>query len=384
MRNYFTSVAMALLCVTFMTAQTSMAVSVSASVMGTLPSVLVESSGLDHTGGTHFWSLNDSGDPEIYRIASNGALTRTVTITNALNRNWEDIAHDAARNHMYIGDFGNNNCDRTNLRIFRIPYPSGVAANTIAAEKISFTYEDQERFPSPWMNFDVEAFVHFQGKLFLFTKADGNAIGYTKMYKLSDDPGTHVAELVDSFYTNNRTTGAAISPNGKSLVLISNTKIHLFHSYSGYDFFGGTHVKIDISGGWTQKEAVTFSSNNEIHMTDERTGGNNYLYYVDLSPWIPAPPPVITLSVGSISKDAVASVYPNPANEQVSIDFRTSLKNASISIFDMTGKMVFSTPVESNSHTFVISTGMLPTGVYFYRIFEEAKEVQTSRLVVSH
>ena len=51
----------------------------------------------------------------------------------------------------------------------------------------------------PWMNFDVEAFFHFNGHLYLFTKADGDAIGYTKMYRLSDDPGSYSATLVDSF-----------------------------------------------------------------------------------------------------------------------------------------------------------------------------------------
>ena len=45
------------------------AVTVTANSVGLLPSQLVESSGLDFTGGTHFWSMGDSGGPDIFRIA---------------------------------------------------------------------------------------------------------------------------------------------------------------------------------------------------------------------------------------------------------------------------------------------------------------------------
>src|SRR5256885_16016558 len=98
--------------------------SVSANSMGSLPHILYESSGVDFTGGTHFWSHNDTqGDNNLYRIANDGSLTKTITVVNAHNKNWEDLTHDASRTYMYIGDFGNNNCDRTNLRVYRIPYP---------------------------------------------------------------------------------------------------------------------------------------------------------------------------------------------------------------------------------------------------------------------
>ena len=356
--------------------------SVSAQSQGTLPSCLVESSGLDHTGGTHFWSLNDSGSPEIYRIASDGSLTRTVTITNASNRNWEDLAHDAGRNYMYIGDFGNNNCDRTNLRVYRIPYPSQVASNTIAAEEIRFSYPDQRAFPSPWMNFDSEGFFHFNGKLYIFTKTDGSAVGYTKMYSIPDHPGTYVATLIDSFYTNDRTTSADISPNGTSVVLISNTHIHLFRNFSGDNFFHGQHTQINISGGWTQKEAVTFSSNSEIYLTDENTGNGNHLYYINLSSWIPAPS--ISTGIADLNQSS-ASLYPVPANEYVNVSFKNmNSQNIRISLFDLTGKTVFDGTVENPLIPFTINTSEFPAGVYFYKVFDDAKEVQTARLIISH
>jgi hypothetical protein len=381
MRKQFTATALALVCMVMFAAQSSTALSVSATVKGSLPSLLVESSACDYTGGTHFWSLNDSGDPSIHRIADDGTLTKTITITNANNRNWEEITHDVNRNYMFIGDFGNNNCDRTNLKIYRIPYPNSASPSTMTADQICYSYPDQHRFPSPWMNFDVEAFIHFGGQLFLFTKADGSAIGYTKMYVLPDVPGTYVAMLVDSFYTNDRITGAAISPDQSTVCLIANTRIHLFRGFTGNDFFHGNHTLISIQGGWTQKEGVTFGSNNEIYMTDENSGGGNHLYYVDLSPWVPAQS-VILGTENVVKEPAVA--YPNPANAMLTINLKRDLADASVSISDLTGKIVYNSPITNTSTPFHIDTATLPQGIYFYRIYSEGKEVQTDRILVSH
>ena len=92
-----------------LSASETKAVSVSANSLCSLPTVLTESSGVDFNGGTNFWSHNDAGgNAAIYQFADNGSLLRTVNISNAHNRDWEDLTHDAARNYMFIGDFGNN------------------------------------------------------------------------------------------------------------------------------------------------------------------------------------------------------------------------------------------------------------------------------------
>ena len=358
-------------------------VTVSATSVGTLPGVLYESSALDFTGGSSFWSLDDSGRPEIFKITGNGSLSKTVTITNAQNRNWEDMTHDAARNYMFIGDFGNNNNDRTNLRVFRIPYPSLISGTTTTAVEIDFSYPDQQSFPSQWLNFDAESFFHFQNKLFIFSKADGNAIGYTKMYSIPDSPGNYVATLIDSFYTNDRTTSADISPDGKSIILISNTHIHIFRNFSGTNFFSGEHTQINISGQWTQKEAVSFSSNNEIFLTDENNGSGNHLYYIDLNSWIPAS----SASTNSIEKinDVVATVYPIPADKYLTVLLQnTNEEKYTFSLFDITGKNVFEARIENNLIPFNVRTEDFTPGIYFYKVFSDVKEIQTSRIVISH
>ncbi len=350
---------------------------ITTTVKGAIPSVVSESSGLDYNGNASFWTHNDGfGDNRLYKVNFSGTLTQTITVTGATNYDWEDLTHDANRDYMFIGDFGNNNCDRTNLCVYRIPYPhTGVVS--AAADAIHFSYPDQRSIPSPWMNFDVEAFCHFNGNIYLFTKTDGSAIGYTKMYMIPDNPGTYVATLVDSFYTNDRTTSADINADGTALVLISNSHIHVFKNFSGNNFFNGSHTQINISGSWTQKESVTFTSNNEIYLTDEDNGSGNNLYYVSLSGYIPA---ATTNAVNEIENSS-ASVYPNPASELVHFDLSKQFKTVSIQLYDITGKLVNSVSYD-NSQQVVMNIDKYSPGIYFYKILAEGNLLKTERLII--
>ena len=84
-----------------------------------LPKILKESSGLCYTDG-NLWTFGDSGNPnEIFKIdSSTGIILQTVQIDNFPNIDWEDITADSS--FIYIGDFGNNNGNRTDLKIIRI------------------------------------------------------------------------------------------------------------------------------------------------------------------------------------------------------------------------------------------------------------------------
>lgn len=351
-----------------------------ASVSGTLPSTLQECSGIDFNGGVHFWTHNDGyGDNNLYKVNMAGDIVQTVTVTNAVNYDWEDVTHDAARNYLFIGDFGNNACSRTNLSIYKLAYPHSSTGNATTAECIRFSYPDQRSIPSAWMNFDVESFVHYNGKLYLFTKTDGNAIGYTKIYSIPENAGTYVATLVDSFYTNDRTTSATLSPDQSSLVIISNSLIHLFRNWTGDNFFNGQHTQIPISGAWSQKEGVSFYSNNEIYLSDEDNGSGNHLYYVNLSPYIPS-------TTNSISEEVKAevSIVPNPASSFVTFNTgNKSFRRSEIQLYDLTGRLVLSKIFENTLDEMKISVTDLREGIYIYKFIGDGAEVRTARLVVS-
>jgi hypothetical protein len=83
-----------------------------------LPDEVKETSGLLFLDGkiiTH----NDSGDaPNLYEIDSlSGTILRTVTISNATNVDWEDLAENDT--HIFIADIGNNNENQI-LKIMRL------------------------------------------------------------------------------------------------------------------------------------------------------------------------------------------------------------------------------------------------------------------------
>ena len=350
---------------------------ISATVKGSLPSVVNECSGVDYAGNSSFWTHNDGyGDNRLYKISSAGVLQQTITISGATNYDWEDLTHDAARNYLFIGDFGNNNCSRTNLKIYRINYPNS-STTTTTAQAINFTFSDQSSFPSLWMNFDVESFFHYDGNIYLFTKTDGLAVGYTKMYRLPENPGTYTAMLVDSFFTNDRITSADISPDANSMILMSNSHIHIFKNFPGSNFFAGNHTQVNISGSWTQKEGLSYVSNNEIYVTDENNGSGNYLYYFNLSAYIPAG---LANGIGEVN-EPVVSVFPNPVNDKLHFDFDKNYHSIQLLIFDITGKTILNSENE-NTQSIIYNVNGFSRGIYFYKIIVDGKINKSNRFII--
>ncbi len=249
--------------------------------------ILDESSGITYRAPNSLYTHNDSGGGnELFEIDTLGNWVRTIIIGNATNIDWEDITHDNS-NNIYIGDFGNNDNDRTNLRILKIPDPHTFSNDTVNAEIISFLFPDQSQFPPfpPKRNFDAEAFVWFNDSLFIFTKnrtAPFN--GYCKVYKVPDLPGNYNAQLCDSVLigltsqSENWVTAAALSEDKSQLALLNGSKIWLFSCFNNSSFFKGNRANI-LLNSMSQKEGICFKNNNKIFITDElfaNTGGKLY------------------------------------------------------------------------------------------------------------
>ncbi len=292
----------------------SSAQGLSLNLSGVLPNLLKETSGLAITPASKLWSHNDSGNaPELYEISSGGSLLRTLYIDNAQNTDWEDLTTDD-QGRIYIGDFGNNNNNRQDLKIYRIPNPDQLTTDTVSPAVISFSFEDQKAFPPPASeaNFDCEAFFWHDDSLFLFTKNRSNPFnGYCRMYRMPADTGTHVATLVDSFFTGLGLkefywiSAADISADGKRMVLLGYDKLWLFHCYEGNDFLGGGVREMPL-GRFTQKEAIAFLGEKELFITDEEyplIGGKN-LYKTDLGIWADS----LRLSLGDTLRATGASL----------------------------------------------------------------------------
>jgi hypothetical protein len=183
-----------------------------------LPDELKEVSGMTRLPNGELWLLNDSkNSPNLYRFDPIQTRITAVIQLDTRNFDWEDLTHDNAGN-LYIGDFGNNNNKRRNLRVLVFNPTLGTL------DSILFRYPDQTAFPpekvSDW-NFNCEAMVYYQDSLHLFSKNVFKGSFYCKHYVIPAKPGPEtVAILRDSIKINNRViTGAALSRDGKVLAL---------------------------------------------------------------------------------------------------------------------------------------------------------------------
>jgi hypothetical protein len=260
--------------------------------LGKLPKILREASGLEITGGKNFWSHNDDGIPALYCMDSTGHLIKALQL-NHKNRGWEDLTIDDQGN-LYVGGFGNNQNDKRDLRIYKLPDPETIKQQPYTCEIIDYTYEDQTGFPPPATkkNFDVDAMTALGSHLYLFTKNRSNPFtGYSKVYQLTQEPGKQVAKVVDSLYLgkgrmlNLWITSADISPDKKTLALLFHDHIWLIRGFTDGHFSGGRIYELPLNN-YSHKAGIAFKTNDLLYIVDElefdMLGGK--MYSLDIKP----------------------------------------------------------------------------------------------------
>lgn len=346
-----------------------------------LPAILEESSGLVYTNG-QLWSLNDGGHPaSIYRLdTTTGKVLQEVTISNAINTDWEDLAADDQ--YIYIGDFGNNaNGNRTHLKILRIS-KSSIGPDSlvsVVAENIFFTYADQtiEDPVTTGPNataFDCEAFLVRNGIVHLFTK--DWLQGHSRHYTLPAIPGSQVASVKEEFNVQGLITGADIGDQNQILLIgytsdLSGTFLWLLADYKSDSFFSGNKRRIDLgpvlSSG--QLEGICFSSGFQAFASSERIsrsmGGMN----------LEIPARLYSFSTGNlISTGAEGTItdrmkiYPSPASgNHIYLQYGSGIPSGlQYQLVNTGGAVLASAAVTGNPQR--ITLAGIPPGIYFIRL----------------
>ena len=258
-------------------------------MVASLPGTLKEVSGIEIIDDSDLlWMINDSGNaPKIYGYhLTSKKIEKILTVTNAKNKDWEDLATDT-RGNLFIGDFGNNISKRKNLTIYSIKKAASIVEDEVVAVKTSFHFEDQKKFPPKKKdrNFDVEAFIMINDHFYLFTRNRSSKFdGTTKLYKIPAKEGSFEAKLIGSFKTctnwdSCQITSAAVDHLTGKIALLSSNKIWILSDYTNDDFFNGKIEKIKLEH-YSQKESITFKNSNELFIADERSkhnGGHLYL-----------------------------------------------------------------------------------------------------------
>lgn len=281
-------------------------------IINPLPQLLAETSGLIYYNGG-LWTHNDSGGlPEIYKIDTiTGEIVQTIGLSGAANTDWEDIAQDDS--FIYIGDFGNNAGNRSDLRIYCVAknqIPAKVDTS-ISALLIQFTYSDQSNFEEAFNNnnYDCEAMICAGDSLYLFSKRwiDHKSM----MYVLPKFPGTFVAQVRDSLAADGLITGADYSEKYGEVALIGYNRykplVWLLFDFQGLNFLKGKKHKIKFPcrvGAQTEGIAYTFGRN--IFISAEKTNVySQRAYKLNTARWTHNK----TTGLNNIN-------YQNPTNEQ--------------------------------------------------------------------
>jgi hypothetical protein len=244
-----------------------------------LPAQLKESSGLCYTDG-HLWTFNDGGNAnQIYKIdSSTGAILQTVKIENFANTDWEDMTADSL--YLYIGDFGNNQGNRKDLKIIRVKkldLKDTAATLSVNGDAIQFSYKDQSDFsPASGTDFDCESMLSKDHFIYIFSK---NGIDFkTRVYKIPDQPGIYPVSPISSFDTKGKITAAAYNPATKEIALLGYVEnrdesfVWFLDGYTGDDFFNGSSRRVLVGNlkKW-QTEGLAYISNNRLFMNCEST-----------------------------------------------------------------------------------------------------------------
>jgi len=246
-------------------------------VITNLDAILKESSGLLNTDNL-IWSFGDSGNKsEIYSIdTNNGSIAAAVALTGVSNIDFEDIAQDSS--YIYVGDFGNNNGNRTDLVIYKIPKKtSWNTTNNITPEAIHFSYPDQKDFKSnSASDFDCEAMITQKGNIYIFTKDHSDQ--HTRLYKLPTKPGNYTAELMSTFDSHGLITGADITSDGSKIALTGYNPstdvafVWVLNNFTNNQFFSGNNKMVSIGPRAIvgQVEGVCFLNNNLLYISNEQ------------------------------------------------------------------------------------------------------------------
>jgi len=245
-----------------------------------LPAEVKETSGLVFLNHLQ-WTLNDGGNPaELQQIDTvTGKILRTKCIMNAENNDWESLTQDSL--NIYIGDFGNNSGNRTDLKILKIQKSEiiNTESDTVFASFIHIRYPDQLNFvaPNQQTDFDCEAFFFYGDSLHLFTKNWTDQ--RTRHYSVPVDTGHYELNYIDSFSSDGLITDASINSDGNIVLLgyrnnggkFWNCFCWVISEYTNSNFFNGRITRVElgsvIHNG--QTEAIVLKNDNTAWISSE-------------------------------------------------------------------------------------------------------------------
>lgn len=251
-----------------------------------LPKKLKEISGLAALNDSTLFAVNDGGNQAcLYLINLKGEIIREITLINAKNKDWEDLAIDENKEFLYIGDVGNNANKRKKLTVYKLKVADCFSGDAVSTQKFSYSYPDQLSYPASKdsMYYDCEAMAIVNNRIYFFTKDKSKPyLGVSKIYSMDTSGANFRYEqslfLGEKGYFHNSITAADYF-QGK--IYLSTYSYLLVFSFNNGEFkqISKTDYKT-----LTQKESLTVINPTTVFVADEKSpiGVGQNLYKISL------------------------------------------------------------------------------------------------------
>lgn len=239
--------------------------------------VINEASGLAAVG-SDLYHINDSGNSAvIYKTDLQGRLKASIQVKGEKVQDWEELQLGPCGSEkcLYIGDIGDNKRKRKDITLIAIRL-----SDLAHAKKVTPLFRLTLHYPDRAHN--AEAFViDTDGNIFLFTKVKspfemaGEATSVFRLsardYNVEEFQQFAELKLWSSYPLANVITGAALSPDGKRLAILTYSSLieNAFDSNNPGLMDAPTDYSQASVTQLPQPEALTYLGNSDLLVSSE-------------------------------------------------------------------------------------------------------------------
>ena len=219
------------------------------------------------------WAHNDSGDPVLLALDSKGTVVGRVRVPGAKVEDWEAVAVGPCPSGscIYVGDIGDNDAERRDITIHRVPEPTDASGSVASAEVFRARYPDGAH--------DAETLlVTPKGDILIVTKGDTGPVGLYRLPSGAKPGGTVTLQSIGKprqagQTADDRITDGAVSPNGAWVALRTTTAILLYRTA---DLMSGNWREASRLSlkelGEPQGEGIAFGDEKTVYLVGEGGG----------------------------------------------------------------------------------------------------------------